>query len=93
MRDAGTSLCRAHAMTTERHQAPDDSSFAGSCVTHNDSPSPLAAARFSQDLLQTREEPIPTNKRCFRADARYFEQQRFKHNVSLFEWYQPPWVD
>lgn len=47
MRDAGTSLCRAHAMTTERHQAPDDSSFAGSCVTHNDSPSPLAAARFS----------------------------------------------
>lgn len=77
MRDAGTSLWRAHAMTAERHQPPDDSGFAGSCVTHNDSPASLTAARFSQDLLQACEEPISTNKRCFCADARYFKQQRF----------------
>lgn len=77
VRDAGTSLWRAHAMTAERHQPPDDSSLAGSCVTHNDSTASLTAARFSQDLIQTREEPIPADKRCFCGDAGNFKQQRF----------------
>lgn len=77
MRDAGTSLLRTHAVTAERHQPPDNSSLAGACVTNNDSTAPLTAARFSQDLLQTREEPIPANKGCFCGDAGDFKQQRF----------------
>lgn len=93
VRDAGTSLWRAHAMTAERHQAPDDGGLAGSCVTHNDSAASLTAARFSQDLLQTCEEPITANKRCLCGDARDFKQQRFEHDVRLFEWHQSPWTE
>lgn len=93
MRDAGTSLWRAHAMTAECHQPPDDSSLAGSGVTHDDSTASLAAARFSQDLLKTREEPVPADKRCFCGDAWDFKQQRFEHDVGLFEWHQSPWIE
>lgn len=87
VRDAGTSLRRARAMAAECHQPPDDSGLAGSCVTHNDSAATLAAACFSEDLLQAREEPIPADKRCLCGDAGDFEQQRFEHDVGLLEWH------
>ena len=90
VRDAGTSLWCSLPMTAERHQPPDDSCLPGSCVTHNDSPTSLTAARLSQDLLQTCEEPIPANKRCLCGDAGDFKQQRFEHDVGLFEWHQSP---
>lgn len=77
VRDAGTSLWCAHAMTAECHQLPHDSGLAGACVTNNDSSASLAAARFSQDLLQTREEPISAHERCFCSESRDLEQQWF----------------
>lgn len=76
VRDARPSLWRAHAMTAERHQPPHDSSLARSCVTNDDGPSPLTAARFLQNLVQTGEEPIPAHERCFCGGAWDFEQQR-----------------
>jgi len=93
VRDAGTSLWRAHALTAECQQPPDDSSLAGSCVPHDDSTAPLAAACFTKDLLQTREEPITADKRCLCGDAGDFKQQRFKHDVGLLEWHQSPWTE
>lgn len=90
MRDAGTSVWRAHTMTTERHQPPDDRSLARSCITYNDSTTSITAASLSQDLLQTCKEPIPANKRRFCCDAGDFEEQWFKHDVCLFEWHQSP---
>lgn len=93
MRDAGTSLWRARAMTAERHQPPDDGGFAGPCVPHDDSPASLTAARFGQDVVQTREEPVAADEGCFCGDARYLEQQRLQHDVGLFEGRQSPWVE
>lgn len=91
LKDAGTSLWCAHAMAADRHQAPHDSSLAGSCVSNNDSSTSLAAACFSQDLLQACEEPITADEGRFCCEAGDFEQQRFEHHISLFEWHQSPW--
>lgn len=77
VRDAGTSLWCAHAMTAERHQPPHDSSLAGAGVTNNDSSASLTAARFSEDLLQASEEPVSANERCLCGEAGDFKQQRF----------------
>ena len=77
MRDTGASMWRAHSMTAERHQPPDDGGLARACVTHDDSTTSLAAACFPQDLLQTREEPIAADERCVCGEAGDFEQQRF----------------
>lgn len=77
VRDAGTSLCRAHAVTAERHQPPDDGSLARACVPHYDGAASVTAARSSQDLVQASEEPIPADERRVRGDAGDLEQQRF----------------
>lgn len=74
MGDTGTPVWRAHAMTAERHQPPDDGGLPGACVTHNNSTASLTAACFSKDLLQTCEEPITADKRCVRSDAGDFKQ-------------------
>lgn len=76
LRDAGTSLWRAHAVTAEGHQPPDDSCLAWARVTHDDSPASLAAARAPQDLFQAREDPVAANEGRFCRDAGDFEQQR-----------------
>lgn len=81
---AGNSVWRASAVTAECHQPPDDGGLAGSGVAHDDGAPPLTAAVFSQDLLQTCEEPIPADERRLARDAGDFEQQRFEHDVSLF---------
>lgn len=76
VRDAGTCLWRAQAVTAERHQTPHDSRLAGARVTHDDGAAPLTAARLPQDLLQTCEEPIPAHERCFCREAGDLEEQR-----------------
>lgn len=78
------------AVRAERHQAPHDSGLAGAGVPHDDGAAPLAAARLPEDLFQTRKEPVSADEGRLRRDARHFEEQRFEHNVGLFEWHQSP---
>lgn len=89
VRHAGNSVWRASAVAAECHQPPDDGGLAGPGIAHDDGAPPLAAAGFSQDLLQTCEEPIPADKRRLVSDAGDFEQQRFEHDVGLFYRRQP----
>lgn len=76
LRDAGTSLWRAHAMAAECHQPPDDSSLAWAGVADDDGPAALAAARLPQDLFQAREDPVAADEGRFCRDAGDLEKQR-----------------
>lgn len=87
----GALLRCVRALRAERHQPPHDGGLAGAGVPNDDGTATLTAARLPEHLFQTRKEPVSANERCLGRDARHFEQQRFEHDVSLFEWHQSPW--